>query len=77
MKQDIRSFKGLKGRLVSWYNTLNAKSGETLVITIARKGPRLYEYGHLLSGEEAHCLLFRNTLFLLFSVRLLIGNTKM
>lgn len=53
MKQDIRSFKGLKNRLVAWYNIINAKSGQTLVVTIARKGPRLYEYGHLLSGENS------------------------
>lgn len=54
MKQDIRSFRGLRDRLVSWYNTINAKSEQTLVVTIARKGPRLYEYGHFLSGEKAH-----------------------
>lgn len=52
MKEDIRTFKGLRDRLLNWYHTINGKSGQTLIVTIARKGPRLYEYCRSISQEE-------------------------
>lgn len=55
---EIRTHKGLNIRLQEWFNSLNNNDEKTLIVAIARKSPRLYEYCQMMWGDKfsSHCL---------------------
>ena len=47
---EIRTHEGLDIRLQEWFNSLNNNDENTLIVAIARKSPRLYEYCEMMWG---------------------------